>query len=174
MVAYYDSTNFSNALLQNNTDFVKFISNIVRNGIFSNTYKERAELLINALNPNLEILQTDVALFHYETTDINIIKSMLPNFPTITETIKCSNQSCEKHISHFRSINYIIFQTTNGQIQELQEYINKQLYTEKLTCMHTKNSEQCKGFQIIEPTISPVLIFIEVLFWKGIINICIS
>lgn len=174
MVAFCDSKNFSNALLQKNTPFIKFLSNILKNGISSNSYKERAELIADRLNPKLEMLQNNVTLLICDTTAVEVIKAMFVDFPSIIEIINCSNRECEKHHPYERSVNYITFQTENGQIQGLQEFIIDRIRTEKLACIQPSNttkSTHCKGFQTIEPIISPVHIFIEILFWRGMIII---
>jgi hypothetical protein len=101
---------------------------------------------------------------------LSINNTMMLEFPTIIESIICSNKNCEKYPSVIeRPISYITFEITNGQIQELQQFINKRLSVEKLACLHNSASSNCTGFQNIESKILPVLIFIEILFWKGIL-----
>jgi hypothetical protein len=119
----------------------------------------------------MEVLQNNATLFICDTTAIKVIETMMMKFPTITESIICSNKNCEKYPSVIeRPISYITFETTNGKIQELQQFINKRLSVEKLACLHNKNvSSNCTRFQNIVSKISPVLIFIEILFWKGMI-----
>jgi len=173
MVAFCDSTIFSNALLQKNTVFIEFISKILKNGISSNTYTQRAELIGDRLNPKLEILQNDVTLLICDTTAVEVIKAMLVEFPSVIETVNCSNKECEKHHPYQRSVSYITFQTKNGQLHELQEFLIDRIRTEKLVCVQSKTSEstRCNGLQTIEPTISPVHTLIEIIFWKGMIII---
>lgn len=169
MVAFCDSINFSNTLLQKNTKFIQFISNILKNGISSKSYTERAELIVEELNPNVEVLKNNVTLLICDTTAVEVIKAMLVDFPSVIKIIKCSNEDCEKHHPYQRAVNCITFQTTNGKIEELQEFLINYLCKEKLTCSKNSQSTKCNGFQTIEPTISPVHIFIEILFWKGMV-----
>jgi hypothetical protein len=66
---------------------------------------------------------------------------MMLEFPTIIKSIICSNKNYEKYPSVIeRPISYITFETTNGQIQELQQFINNRLSVEKLECLHNKNA----------------------------------
>lgn len=85
MVAFCDSTNFSNALIQKNTKFISFLSKILNNGISSISYTKRAELIADRLNPKLESLQNDVTLLLCDTTAVDVIKAMLVEFPSIIE-----------------------------------------------------------------------------------------
>lgn len=71
-------------------------------------------------------------------------------------------------------MNCITFQTKNGRIQELQEFLNNFLCIEKLPCIQPNQSTHCNGFQTIVPTISPEHIFIEIIFWKGMIIIILK
>ncbi|KAL5237150.1 hypothetical protein ACI65C_004560 [Semiaphis heraclei] len=85
--------------------------------------QERAELIADRLNPKLEMLQNNITLLICDTTAVVIIKAMFVDFPSIIEIINCSNKECEKHHPYERSVNYITFQTENGQIQGLQEFL---------------------------------------------------
>jgi hypothetical protein len=50
-----------------------------------------------------------------------INETMVLEFPTIIESIICSNKNCEKYPSIIeRPISWITYETTNDKIQELQ------------------------------------------------------
>jgi len=68
MVSFYDSQNYSSGFLKNKTQFVEFISELVKNGITSHTYSERAELIITSLNPNRETMKYNTTLVICDTT----------------------------------------------------------------------------------------------------------
>lgn len=105
----------------------------------------------------MEVLQNDITLFNCDATTTNVIKTLLSEFPTINESIKCSNQDCKIFLSaEKRPISCITFQTKNGQIQELQQFLNKRLCMEKLKCTQKQNylSSHCTGFQNIEYVIA--------------------
>jgi len=74
MVTFCDSTNFSNALLQKNTKCIQFVSKMLTNGISSNFYLERAELIADGLNPKLEILQNDITILICDITAVEVQK----------------------------------------------------------------------------------------------------
>lgn len=97
MVSFCDSQIYSRGVLENNTRFIDFISKLVTNGINSNTYADRAELIIAFLDPNFEILQYNTTLILCDTTPKTIFDTMLSEFPTIKETSKCLNSSCIKY-----------------------------------------------------------------------------
>jgi hypothetical protein len=59
---------------------------------------------------------------------LSINETMMLEFPTIIESIICLNKNCEKYPSVIeRPIAYITFKTTNGQIQEIKQFINKRI-----------------------------------------------
>lgn len=54
-------------------------------------HTKRAEIIFNALNPNLEPIRDKITLLIYNTIAVNILEKILIEFPTVRETIKCSN-----------------------------------------------------------------------------------
>lgn len=52
-VSYCDSQNYSKIVDSINTDYFRFISNIVKNGITSATYSTRADIIMLYLDPEI-------------------------------------------------------------------------------------------------------------------------
>lgn len=167
MVSFCDSQIYSNGLLQSKTKFVDFISKLVLNGITSNTYTERAELIIFSLKPNIEELQYNTSLVICDTTPKTICKSMLCQFPTIVERSICSNLKCEKHKETLQPVHIITFNTTSSRIDDLQQFFTDRLNAEESLCNYTNELSQCTGLRKTSFDVSPLHLLIEVLFWRG-------
>ncbi|KAF0708910.1 Uncharacterized protein FWK35_00027914 [Aphis craccivora] len=87
ILVFCDSTNFSHKIY-------RILSKILKNGILSNSYIERAELIADGLNPKLEFLQNDITILICNTTAVEVIQVMLADFPSVIEIINCSNEDC--------------------------------------------------------------------------------
>ncbi|CAI6357895.1 unnamed protein product [Macrosiphum euphorbiae] len=131
MVSFCDSQNYSSGLLKNKTKFVKFISELVKNGITPHTYSERAELIIISLNPNRETMEYNTKLVICDTTPKPVFKYMLSEFSSLKETSKCSNEKCEKYQEKCQDRCFVTFTTTSGQVDDLQELVSNGMKTEE-------------------------------------------
>lgn len=139
-------------------DFLNFISKIVKNGITSTTYSERADLIINKTNPNIQQLQYNTTLVNCETTISNIVSSMFKEFPTVKEKKICSF-NCQLN-NHSTKI-YLSYQTDNKKINDLQNFLDSCLRSKQTTC------GSCKGKQEVMMDISNMHIFIDIFYWEG-------
>ncbi|CAH1737655.1 unnamed protein product [Aphis gossypii] len=80
MVAYCDSKRYAEKVDIQNNQFLNFITNVVKYGIKSSTYSERANLIINYMDVNTQSLDYDVTLAVCDTTAGHVIKKMLDDF----------------------------------------------------------------------------------------------
>lgn len=165
MVSFCDSQNYSNEFLERKTKFVDFISKLVSNGITSNTYIERAEIIILSLNPHIEELEYNTSLIKCDTTLKTICKSMLCQFPTVIERSICSNKQCKKYQETVQPVHTITYSTTSGKIDDLQQFLNDRLITEESLCNYMS---QCTSLKKTTFEISSLHVMIEILFWRGI------
>ncbi|KAL4141463.1 hypothetical protein QTP88_004100 [Uroleucon formosanum] len=117
MISFCDSQNYSRGLLINKTKFIDFISNLVKNGITSHTYSERAELIITSLNPNREIMEYNTSLIICDTTP----KS------------KQANEKCEKYQEKIKDYYFVTFTTTSGTFDNLREFLSDRMNPEEKT-----------------------------------------
>lgn len=170
MISFCDSQNYSSGLLKNKTKFVTFISELVRNGITSHTYSERAELIITSLNPNRETMEYNTTLVICDTTPKSVFKYMLSEFPTLKETSKCTNEKCEKYQEKCHDHCFFTFTTTNGQVNDLQELVSNRMMSEEFICNHQINEPEnmpCACLRKTSYEVSPLHVLIEILYWKG-------
>lgn len=167
MVSFCDSELYSNGLLEHKTKYIDFVSNLVCKGVTSNSYSERAEIIINFLNPDREILQDNTALIMCDMTATTVLKNLLSEMPSLQESSKCSNQKCEKYIESIHSFSSIVYQTS-GIIENLQQFLNKRLVIEESLCnKNISNSQICNSKKYIVSKISTKHIFVEILLWNG-------
>jgi len=107
----------------------------LKHGISSNTYTKRAELIADRLNPKLEILQNDITLLICDTTAVEVIKAMLGEFPSVIETVNCSDKECGKHHPYQLSVSYITFQKKMVNYSNYKSFLIDRIRTEKLACV---------------------------------------
>lgn len=135
----------------------------MKNGITSATYSERADLIIDKTKPDIQQLQYGTMLITCDTTITNIISSMLKECPTVTEkTICSSNCQTMKKLKI-----YLSYQTENGKINNLQNFIDNCLQSEQSTCKYMNSGIFCKGVKQIVPHISDMHLFIDIFYWEG-------
>lgn len=85
-VAYCDSQIYSTEINTFTTsDFFRFISNIVENGITPKTYSQRAELIMNHMNPSIEMLEYGNSLVLCESTIGYAINKLIMDAPSAKE-----------------------------------------------------------------------------------------
>jgi len=131
---------------------------LVSKGITAHTYTDRAELIISLLDPELETLEYNTFFVKCETTPKTIFKSMFKEFPSIIERSSCSNAKCEKFQETYQPIYNITYNTTNGIISGLQEFINSQFQIELKICnfMNKLEKSQCSSQRITMFEVSPL------------------
>jgi hypothetical protein len=116
----------------------------------------------------MEYLDYGTKLASCETTVGNVLKELLIQLPTITDNIKCSIPTCAKTNPLFSS--YITIIVMNGHLNLLEEDITARLMIETSKCQNTyQKGMNCKGIKSIEPRISTIHLFIELLNWEGIL-----
>lgn len=161
-VSYCDSQNYSKMVDSINTDYFRFISNIVKNGITSATYSTRADIIMHYLDPEIRSLEYDTTLAICDTTIGNVINKLFIDLPSLKEETECSSNVC-LNISTI-NYNFLTFQTDmETNIGLLQQYLNDRTYIEQREC---KNAN-CEGITTIKKIISKMHIFIDILFWEG-------
>lgn len=134
MVSYCDSEDYKNCInkLDSIHPFLKFVSNIVTHGITSATYTERARIILNTLEPELQPLEYNTSLAICNTTAGLVIEKMYIKTPTVVEHISCSDPNCERTTS--RPVVFFTFQTSDGSLSDLQIFLNRRLSIEKSVC----------------------------------------
>lgn len=169
MVSFCDSKLYSCGLLENKTQFIDFVSKLVTNGINLNTYVERAELILEFLNPNLQTLQYNSTLILCDTTPKTIFKAMISEFPTIKEISKCFYNSCKEYQKKSENICFITYCTSNGAIDGLQDFLCERLMAEekKYYFINNSNNSPCISTRKIEFELSPLHDMVEILYWEG-------
>lgn len=162
MVAICDSNKY---LIEVNDElisstFIEFVKKILSDSITVGTYRQRAQIIINLQNPVQTPIKYDQLLLKCETTFTNILKCVIPDFPTITDHSECKNPKCHT-TSHYQygSITYIY----DGHFKDLQNCINERMNEINYTCNLTKKKKKCKGIKTIKPQISENHIFVELI-----------
>jgi len=98
-----------------------------------------------------------------DSTMGNVIHSMLTEFPTIKEAIRCTS-NCQ---TKFNTLVYLTYQTENGHIQNLQQYIDNRQHIKKSKCTQDVSGNICDGVKEIISEFSDMHLFIDVLHWEG-------
>jgi hypothetical protein len=148
---------------------------LVSKGITTHTYTDRAELIISLLLllfiiiPVLETFEYNIFFVKCETTPKTICKAMFREFPSIIERSSCLNEKCEKFQETYQPIYIITYNTTNGIISDLQEFINNQFQSEQTVFNYTNKMKksQCSSQRMTRFEVSPLYLLIEILFWSG-------
>ncbi|XP_050064844.1 uncharacterized protein LOC126553771 [Aphis gossypii] len=98
-----------------------------------------------------------------DSTMGNVIHSMLTEFPTIKEAIRCTS-NCQ---TKFNTLVYLTYQTENGHVQNLQQYIDNRQHIKKSKCTQDVSGNICDGVKEIISEFSDMHLFIDVLHWEG-------
>ncbi|CAH1724831.1 unnamed protein product [Aphis gossypii] len=160
MVAYCDSKRYAEKVDIQNNQFLNFITNVVKYGIKSSTYSERANLIINYMDVNTQSLDYDVTLAVCDTTAGHVIKKMLDDFPTAIETKTCSNEKCIRTKNIQNNIMFLTYQVNSSKLFEgLQTYLDNRSVSENSKCIENCNS-------VISTNLSDMHLFIDILFWE--------
>lgn len=167
-MSYCDSQQYSNKVVSDGSNqYLNFISKIVKHGITSSTYTERADIIINKMNPPLKLLEYNTTLAVCDSTVGKNINVMLNDSPSIIETIKCTFKDCELNKKSPQSIVNLTYETTDGKIRNLQQFLNDRLNSKTSACKNMFSGKQCNGTKEIISNISEKNLFIEVLYWEG-------
>lgn len=152
-----------------NHDYFNFISKLVKNGISGKIFAERAELLVKKCNPKVERIDKYVSTkITCVDTLRDMVNSLLKEFPTKRSYRLCAAECKSKAISTVSPIRpeiSIKYQTQNGKIDDLQQFLNDSFQSEKTTCHDTDSDIVCEG--TIIKFISDMHIFIEAHYWNG-------
>lgn len=165
MTAYCDSVNYKKYIdesTKGNNIFFNFILKVNSKGITATTCSSRAKIIINYLHPVLKPLEYNTTLVECDTTMASVIKSMLHETPTVFEFSSCSNSECKRPTR--QPVTYIIYQTSNENIHNLQLFLEERMtrVTDILCCY-----KGCIGIKTLTPTISTLHIVIEILYWNS-------
>jgi len=88
---------------------------------------------------------------------------MCKEFPTITEKTTCS-LNCKVTVNSLIEKTYLSYQTENGKIKNLQDFLNNCLQPVHSSCHHMESEHFCEGFKEIMPEISDMHLFIDVFY----------
>ncbi|XP_022177046.1 uncharacterized protein LOC111038315 [Myzus persicae] len=168
MVSYCDSEHYKNCIDGLNCihPFLKFVSNIVKNGITASTYTERTRIILSILEPELQPLEYNTSLAICNTKAGLVITKMNIKTLTVVEDITYSDPNCERNTS--RPVAFLTFQTSDGSLNGLQKFLNHRLSTETSVCDYiSSNTLLCSNTKTIISKLSPIHIFIEVLYWNN-------
>jgi len=98
-----------------------------------------------------------------DSTMGNVIHSLLTEFPTIKETIRCT-LNCQ---TKYNTLVYLTYQTEDGHINNLQRFINNRQPTEQSQCTQEVSGICCDRVKQIISEFSDTHLFIDVLHWEG-------
>lgn len=164
---YCDSHKYSEKVDSIGTNqFFNFISKIVKHGISSSTYSERADLIIDKMNLELQSIEYDITLAKCDSTFGNVLEMMLGDFPSVKEIIKCSS-NCELSKKSTHSLVYLTYVTTNGKINDIQQLLNDRQRSETSICGRMDSEKICDGIKEIIFDTSEMHILIDILYWEG-------
>lgn len=171
MVSYCDSRLYSEEVnsMENANDLLRFVSAIVKRGITSLTYKERAEITLNNLEPEIETVDYNVTLVSCNITMATLIKKMCETMPTAIDYVVCSNSQCEYASKLQTPIMNITFHTSNNSLDDLQDFLCERFNSHYLICgrQNKNKTHPCNGQKNITTTVSPINLMIELLKWEG-------
>lgn len=160
-MSYCDSTQYAeNVHLVQYNQFFNFVSQIVKYGLKSLTYSERANLIINRMDINLQALEYEITLAVCDTTVGHVLKTMMDDFPTAIELTTCTNNTCPNSKHTTRDIMFITYQvSTSNSIEGLQLFMDRRVEGETVKCENCTSS--------ITTKLSQMHLFIDVLLWEG-------
>ncbi|XP_016656228.2 uncharacterized protein LOC100569834 [Acyrthosiphon pisum] len=115
------------------------------------------------LNPETRSLEYDTTQAICDATAGNVIDKLFIDFPSLKEITECSSNVCLN--KSYMNYNFITFQTDiETNISQLQQYLNDRTSIKE----HQKcSNEKCDGIKKTKFLISPMHLFIDVLFWEG-------
>ncbi|CAI6377697.1 unnamed protein product [Macrosiphum euphorbiae] len=100
------------------------------------------------MNPQLQPIEYDTTLAACDATITTVLNAFCsPVFPI-----------SKVHLS---------YQTTDGKIRKLQEFLDNCITPEKSKCGYKLSDTSCEGIKEIIPTISELHLFIDIFFWEG-------
>ncbi|KAJ8880563.1 hypothetical protein PR048_017033 [Dryococelus australis] len=113
----------------NNISILKVIESLAGNNITSGTYRQRNEVL----HPICEssILSTNLTQVNLTSTSKSMASRLLADFPSVTETFKCTNTKCVTRNSILRPVISIAIEIQS--LNNLEACINQFLAEEKIT-----------------------------------------
>jgi len=114
----------------------------VKNGIKASTYSERVDLIINHMNPQLQPIEYDTTLATCDATINTVINTLLKDFPSLKLSTICSSSSCLP-IFPISKV-HLPYQTTDGKIRNLQEFLDDCITPEKLKCGYMLSDTPCE------------------------------
>jgi len=77
------------------------------------------------LNPQLKQLEYNTTFAICDATAESVLKVVLKKNLTINEISLCSNSECKRSLSQI--VTYITYQTTDGSINDLQQFLDNRL-----------------------------------------------
>jgi len=161
-VAYCDSILYSNEIdnILNSSDFFCFISKMVKCGITASTYSQRANIILDKLNPDIQKL-SNINLVVSDSTAANAFHGLLSGLPSVEDIVTCSNKKCRNNKK--MSVMYLTYNTT-GDLSDLQSYVSSRINTESSICGYTDGNNICQEIKT-RTTTSNVHLIIEILKW---------
>ncbi|KAL5246181.1 hypothetical protein ACI65C_013589 [Semiaphis heraclei] len=126
------------------------------------TYSERVDIIMNHMNPQLQPIEYDTILAACDATIVTVINALLKDFPTLKLSTICSS-SCFSPIFPLSKV-HLSYQTTDGKIRKLQEFLDNCITPEKSKCEYMLSEKLCEGIKEVIPNISELHLFIDIFF----------
>lgn len=116
------------------------------------------------MNPKHQMFEYGNSLVLCDDTVGHILNSLMTDIPSAIEEISCSLNACFSRFK--RNVQYVTFQINKeGDIGELQQFLDQRAVSENMNC-----GQNCIGTKHIYTTISKINLFIDILYWEGIIQ----
>jgi len=117
------------------------------------------------MNPQLQPIEYDTTLAACDATISTVINSLLKDFPTVKLTTICSSPNCSPVFPTSKV--HLSYQTTDGKIRKLQEFLDNCITPEQSKCGYMLSDTPCEGIIEIISNISELHLFIDIFFWEG-------
>jgi len=160
-VAYCDSILYSNEIdnILNSSDFFCFISKIVKCGITASIYPQRANIILDKLNPDKKLSNNHLVVS--DSTAANAFHGLLRGLPSVEDIVTCSNKKCT---NQKMSVMYLTYNTT-GDLSDLQSYVSSRINTESSIYGYTDRNNICQEIKTRTTITSNVHLIIKILKW---------
>lgn len=92
----------------------------------------------------------------------------MEEFPTVLDSKQCSISTCDENTKCTIPVPYITLHISNGNLKSIEDDVKKRLLVEKSSCHYIdEEGNKCRGLKKIQPSISSMHLFIELLNWEG-------
>lgn len=117
------------------------------------------------MDPQLQPIEYDTTLAVCDATITTVINSLLKDLPTLELSTICSSPICSPIFPTSKV--YLSYQTTDGSIKNLQEFLDHSITPQKSKCGYKLSETPCEGIKEIITNTSELHLFIDIFFWEG-------